>query len=356
MIIGILKAVNDARVAMVPETVAKLIGKGHEVWVEQGAGEGAFFSDETYTAVGAKVGTRAEVLKKAEVLLSIEPPSLEELRQLPAGSCVCSLFNPLVNTELAEQIRKLDIRAFSLDRIPRTTIAQSMDVLSSMASIAGYKAVLVAANILPGYLPMMMTAAGTIPPARVLVLGAGVAGLQAIATARRLGAVVEAFDVRSAVKEEVESLGAKFVEVEGAAEDQAAGGYAIEQSEDYQKRQRELIHQRGSQSDIIITTAQIPGRKAPLLVEARTVEAMRPGSVVVDLAAVSGGNCALTQNDKTIVHNGVSIVGDSNLPAKMPAHASKLFGNNLLNFILYVFQDGKDNLDMENEIVKGSLV
>lgn len=356
MIIGILNSVNDARVAMAPETVAKLHKKEHKMLLEKGAGEQSFYPDQQYTDAGATVTDRAEVLQKSEILVSITPPSLEELKQLSPKTAILSLFNPLVETALADDVRQLDILAFSMDRVPRTTIAQSMDVLSSMASIAGYKAVLMAANHLPGYLPMLMTAAGTIPPARVLVLGAGVAGLQAIATARRLGATVEAFDVRSAVKEEVLSLGAKFVEVDGATEDKGAGGYAVEQTEEYKKRQRELIHERASKADVIITTAQIPGRKAPLLIEQRTVEAMKPGSVIVDMAAVSGGNCAVTQNDKTISYNGVTVIGDSNIPAHMPAHASKLYGNNVMNFLLYVFKDGAKAVDMDNEIVAGSII
>lgn len=356
MTIGILKAVADTRVAMTPEAAAKLIGKDHQLLIEAGAGDQAYYLNDAYEAVGASVVDRAKVLASSEVLVSIDSPPLEELQQLSPKTAVLSMFNPLVNKELAASIAELGIYAFSMDRIPRTTIAQSMDVLSSMASLAGYKAVLMAANQLPGYLPMLMTAAGTIPPARVLILGAGVAGLQAIATARRLGAVVEAFDVRSAVKEEVESLGAKFVEVEGAQEDAAAGGYAVAQSEDYQKRQKELIHERASRSDVVITTAQIPGRQAPELIEVRTVEAMKPGSVIVDLAAVSGGNCSLTQNDAVIQHKGVTIIGDSNLPARMPSHASRMFANNVVSFINYVFPHGTEGLELENEVVKGSLI
>jgi len=351
-----LNSADDARTAMVPETASKLVKKEYRLLVEKGAGYQSFFPDEMYVEAGAEVKDRSEVLQTSDILISIDPPSLDELKQLAPKTSIISLFNPLVDTALADEIRQLDLLAFSMDSVPRTTIAQSMDVLSSMASMAGYKAVLVAANYLPGYLPMLMTAAGTIPPASVLVLGAGVAGLQAIATAKRLGAIVEAFDVRAAVKEEVESLGAKFIEVEGASEDKDAGGYAVEQTEAYKELQRELIHERASKANIIITTAQIPGRKAPLLIEERTVNAMKPGTVVIDLAAVSGGNCALTQNDQTIVHQGVTIVGDSNLPAKMPAHASKLFGNNVMNFLLYVFKEGKDAVDMENEIVKGSRI
>jgi NAD(P) transhydrogenase subunit alpha len=356
MHIGVLKHEKDARVAIIPEVVAKFSQAGHSVLVESGAGEGAFCSDALYEQAGATVHSRAEVVSSADILVSMEPPGVAFLQGLAPGKMVISLFNPLAEAEKAAAIAAMPIRAFSLDRVPRTSIAQSMDVLSSQASLAGYKAVLVAANLLPGYFPMLMTAAGTIPPAKVMVLGAGVAGLQAIATARRLGAVVEAFDVRSAVKEEVESLGAKFIEVEGAREEKTAGGYAVEQSEEFIRKQKALVHERASRSNVVITTANIPGRKAPLLIEAATVEAMAAGSVIVDLAAASGGNCALTQNDAIINHKGVTIVGNSNLPAEMPLHASKLFSNNLLNFIKYVFPKGPESLDLTNDIVKGSLI
>lgn len=350
MIIGLLSESTDARVALIPETAKKLVTHKHQVQLESGAGDTAFYSDQLYQDAGATLTDRATLLASSDIILSINPPSQEELKQMKSGAAIISMFNARTNPEVIDQLKDLDILAFSLDQVPRTTIAQSMDVLSSMASMAGYKAVLVAANHLPGYFPMLMTAAGTIPPARVLILGAGVAGLQAIATARRLGATVEAFDVRSAAKEEVESLGAKFVEVEGAAEDQAAGGYAIQQTKEYQDKQKELIHQKAAKAHVIITTAQIPGRKAPLLVERRTVEAMQPGSVIVDLAAISGGNCEVTENDKVIQYHGVTVVGDSNLPAQMAQHASKLFSNNLFNFFQYVFKDGLDHIDFGNEV------
>lgn len=356
MLIGVLASPHDKRVGIVPESIKKLQSAGFQVAIEQGAGASAFFPDSIYRDAGASLHSRPEVLSQADILISIDPPAKAELKGLSDQKVVLSLFNPLVETALVDMIKGLPIRAFSMDRIPRITIAQSMDVLSSMASLAGYKAVLVAANHLPGYFPMLMTAAGTIPPAQVLVLGAGVAGLQAIATARRLGATVSAFDVRSAVKEEVQSLGAKFIEVEGAQEDAAAGGYAVTQTEDYQKRQQELIHQQALKSDVIISTAQIPGRDAPKLIFKETVEAMKPGSVIVDLAAISGGNCELTQNDAVVEHQGVILVGNSNLPSEMPNHASKLFSNNCVNFLTYVFPEGKDELDLENEIVQGTLI
>lgn len=340
MKIGILKEANDTRVVMVPSVASKLIAAGHELMIESQAGASATFLDSTYEEVGVKISDRPSILQQAEILLSIAPPTDEELKALSDSCFVLAQFAPRANPEIGEQLAAKGIKAFSLDHIPRTTIAQSMDVLSSMASLAGYKAVLMAANMLPGYFPMLMTAAGTIPPARVLILGAGVAGLQAIATARRLGATVEAFDVRSAVKEEVQSLGAKFVEVEGAAEDQAAGGYAVQQTEDYQRRQKALIHERATLADVIITTANIPGRQAPLLIEAATVEAMKEGSVIIDMAAVTGGNCALTENGKDVVKHGVTIIGNSNLPATMPRDASTLLANNYNNFIKYTFKDG----------------
>ncbi len=351
MKIGILKESQDARVAMIPAVATKMINLEHELFLEKGAGAQAFYADEEYDAVGVKVVDRATLFSDMEALISITPLDAEDRSKLKPGTILISLFNPRGNAELVEELRQSDLRPFSLDAIPRITIAQAMDVLSSMASLAGYKAVLMAANELPGYFPMLMTAAGTIPPAKVLILGAGVAGLQAIATARRLGATVEAFDVRSAVKEEVQSLGAKFVEVEGATEDKGAGGYAVEQSEEYQRRQKELIHERAARADVIITTANIPGRQAPLLIEQRTVEAMRPGSIIVDLAAATGGNCAVTENDKTIVFDGVKVIGNSNLPAEMPRDASLLYSNNMLNFVKYVFENGPDNLDYSKEIV-----
>ncbi|MEO0896373.1 MAG: Re/Si-specific NAD(P)(+) transhydrogenase subunit alpha [Bacteroidota bacterium] len=354
MIAGILKEATDKRVVMVPAVVKKMKGAGFEVVVEKGAGEASLFSDSDYEEAGATVADRDQVLQQADLLWSITPPSDDEMSKLKSEAFVLAQFSPRANPEISEQLAGKGIRAFSMDNIPRTTIAQSMDVLSSMASLAGYKAVLHAADQLPSYFPMLMTAAGTIPPAKVLILGAGVAGLQAIATARRLGATVEAFDVRSAVKEEVMSLGAKFVEVEGATEDSGAGGYAVEQTDEYKRRQKELIHEKSSKADVIITTANIPGRKAPILVEAKTVEAMKAGSVIIDLAAVTGGNCELTENDKTVVKHGVTIVGNSNLPGDMQRDASTLLANNYFNFIKYVFGKGMEGFDPENEIVKGT--
>jgi NAD(P) transhydrogenase subunit alpha len=268
-----------------------------------------------------------------------------------------SQYNPLQNTNLVNKFITHKMTSFSMDSIPRTSRAQSMDVLSSMATVAGYKAVLQAALELPNFFPMFMTAAGTIRPATVLILGAGVAGLQAIAIARKLGAQVQAFDVRSAVREEVMSLGAKFVEVEGAKEDAAAGGYAVEQTEDYKRKQQQVINEHAAKADVIICTAQIPGRKAPVLIHRDTVEKMKPGSVIIDLAASSGGNCEMTRDNETVVHQGVKIIGQSNYPSLMPVDASKMFGKNLYNFLqLIITAEGALNLNFEDDIVKGTCV
>jgi NAD(P) transhydrogenase subunit alpha len=356
MTIGILKEANDKRVAVVPDTIKKFKGLGLDIMVEAGAGDQSFFSDTDYREAGAETASHAEILQKADVLISINPPTDTELQSLAKGKLLISQFQPFFDKEVADKLNGYGLRAFSLDMIPRTTLAQSMDILSSMASIAGYQAVLEAARLLPRYFPMMITAAGSIRPAKVLVLGAGVAGLQAIATARRLGAQVEAFDTRSAAKEEVKSLGAKFIEIEGAKEDTGAGGYAVEQSEEFLQRQREEVQNRASKSDIIITTAQVRGRQAPLLVPKSTVENMRPGSVIVDLAASTGGNCELTQDNQVIVHQGVTIVGDSNLAALMPQDASLLYSNNLFNFFSIMVKDGALNLDMNNEIIRGAFI
>lgn len=354
MILGILKEKDDKRVALVPATITKhkdLV----EVWIETGAGQSAGFVDASYQA--ATIKTRAEILAKADILIAINPMSEDDLAQTKSDAVVMAMFAPYANDQIVGILRKHQVKAFSFDMIPRTTLAQSMDVLSAMASIAGYKAVIQAADKLPRYFPMMITAAGSIKPATVLVLGAGVAGLQAIATAKRLGAMVEAFDVRSAAKEEVKSLGAKFIEVEGAADDKDAGGYAVQQSEEFLKRQRAEVQNRASKADVIITTAQVRGRKAPILLPAETVAKMKRGSVVVDIAASTGGNCALTQNGKTIeTDNGVFIIGDSNLPATMPQDASTLISNNIYNFLKYLIKNEAINFDLEDEIISSAWI
>jgi H+-translocating NAD(P) transhydrogenase subunit alpha len=276
---------------------------------------------------------------------------------LKPNTVVVGVFQPLFNVSFMQQLAAKQVTLFSLDMIPRTTRAQSMDVLSSQANIAGYRAVLLAATLFPRYFPMFMTAAGSIPPAKVLIIGAGVAGLQAIATARRLGAVVEVSDTRPAVKEEVMSLGAKFIEVEGAADASKAGGYAVEQTEEFKQKQQQRLAESIAKSDIIITTAQIPGKKAPLLVSETMLNSMKPGSVVIDLAAATGGNVFATKNNETIVHNGVTIMGNSNLAADMPWDASKLYGKNVLNFLqLIIDKDANLNLNFEDDIVKGCCI
>ena len=330
MILGLLKEHGkETRVALLPETVNTFTDLKVEVLVEQGAGETAFATDSDYEAVGAKVVSREDVFGKAEVLLQIQPPADGDIEKIKDSQVWISAFNPLWDTALVKTFLDKGITTFSLDLIPRTTRAQAMDILSSMATVSGYMAVLEAAVKLPTFFPMFMTAAGTIRPANVLILGAGVAGLQAIATSRKLGAQVQVFDVRSAVKEEVMSLGGKFVEVEGATEDKAAGGYAVEQTEEFKQKQQQAINDVASKSNVVICTAQIPGRKAPLLIPTEAVEGMKPGSVIIDLAASTGGNCELTKNDETVVHKGVSIIGQSNYPAQKPMDASRMFGKNV---------------------------
>lgn len=357
MLIGILKEPgNDPRVAMMPATVKLAKNLNTDIIIEKSAGEGAYVSDENYKEAGAEIDSRENILKKADLIVQFNPFTSDDIANAHENAHLIAMFQPYSNKELIEQIVTKGITAFSMDMIPRTSRAQTMDVLSSMGTIAGYKSVLIAAAELPKFFPMLTTAAGTIIPAKVLVLGAGVAGLMAIATARRMGGVVEAFDVRSAVKEEVQSLGAKFIEVEGAAEAAEAGGYAIEQSEDFLKKQQEKINEHAIKADIVITTAQIPGKKAPLLIPASVVEKMKKGSVIVDLAASSGGNCELTQNDKTINHNGIIISGYSNLPTTMPVDASGMYGKNVINFLKLIIKDGKLELNFEDDIVKGTCI
>ena len=353
MTIGILKEPSsDHRVSALPETVSQFISLGLNVIVERQAGDQSFANDADYEKAGAKLAERSSVINDAEIILSINPTA-EELK----NKTIIGTYFPINDFELTKKVAQSGNILFSMDNIPRTTRAQSMDVLSSQANIAGYKAVLLAAANYSRYFPMFMTAAGSIRPAKVLILGAGVAGLQAIATARRLGAVVEVFDTRPAVKEEVKSLGAKFVEVEGAADASAAGGYAVEQSDEYKQKQTAMVADHASKADIIITTAQIPGRKAPLLVTEETLNEMKAGSVVVDLAASTGGNCARTENDKTIEYNGITIIGNSNLASTMPSDASKLYGKNILNFLkLFFDKEGNYNMDFDDDLIKGTCI
>ncbi len=355
MTIAVLKEFSpETRVALTPETVHKLEQSRVNVIVEQGAGEKAHFRDSDYVQSGAKVVTRNELIERADCILTLSPMMPEELTRWK-GKMLIGALDPYKSKSQIDALLTRGITSFSLDLLPRTTLAQSMDILSSMATVSGYRAVLDAATRLPRFFPMFMSASGTIKPAMMLILGAGVAGLQAIATARRLGAVVEVFDVRSAVKEEVQSLGGKFVEVEGALEDSAAGGYAIDQTEEFLQKQRELIHQRALRSDVVICAAMIPGKKAPTLLFKSTVEAMKGGSVIVDLAASTGGNCELTQNSKVIVHQGITIIGKSDYPVTMPIDASYMLSNNFLSFLrLIIDENGNQQFDWNNEIVKGS--
>jgi NAD(P) transhydrogenase subunit alpha len=355
MILGILKENNgDKRVSLLPEQAAVLVAKQVNVIVETGAGNTAYAADTTYTDKNLSVKDRATVLSTSDLVLSINPLSAAEMAQLKPGAVVLGTFQPLFNTDLVKQAIDKKASLFSMDMIPRTTRAQSMDVLSSQANIAGYRAVLLAATMFPKYFPMFMTAAGSIPPAKMVIIGAGVAGLQAIATAKRLGAVVEVSDTRPQVKEEVMSLGAKFIEVEGAADASKAGGYAVEQSDEFKQRQQQRLAESIAKADIIITTAQIPGKKAPILITDAMLKSMKPGSVVIDLAAATGGNTAVTKNNETIVYEGVTILGNSNLASDMPSDASKLYGKNILNFLqLIITKEGALELNFEDDLVKG---
>ncbi|MES2891640.1 MAG: Re/Si-specific NAD(P)(+) transhydrogenase subunit alpha [Bacteroidota bacterium] len=357
MIIGVLKEPStETRVSLLPEHVVILKKWKTNILVEDNAGSTAFAVNQKYIEAGATTANREEVIRTADILLSINEPT-DIPPDLLQSKVLLGVYQPLFNASGMLPFAVKGATVFSIDMIPRTTRAQSMDVLSSQANIAGYKAVLTAANLFPKYFPMFMTAAGSIPPAKMLILGAGVAGLQAIATGRRLGAVVEVFDTRPAVKEEVMSLGGKFVEVEGAADASKAGGYAVEQSEDFMNRQKAKIAESVAKADIIITTAQIPGRKAPVLITREMIEAMKNGSVIIDLAAATGGNTELTKNETTVVHNGVSIVGNSKLPGGMPSDASKLYGKNILNFLqLIIDKDGGLNLNFEDDLVRGTCI
>ncbi len=358
MNIGVLREPSwENRVALLPDAVKVLVKLKCGVLVERSAGMGARMSDEKYEEAGAQVKDRQGVITGSDVVIKINLPEAEELAYMRPGQVYLGVISPYTNHDLVKDMTSRRLTVFSMEIIPRITRAQSMDILSSMATVSGYKAVLEAACHLPVFFPMLMTAAGTIRPARVLVLGAGVAGLMAIATARRLGAVVEAFDVRSAVKEQVLSLGAKFIEVEGAREDAAAGGYAVEQTEEFIRRQQELIHRHAVNSDVVICTAQIPGKRAPVLLTKKTVEAMQPVAVIIDLAASSGGNCELTRENETVILNQVKIIGKSNCPSEMSTHASKMFGNNIVNFLkLMINIDGSLNLNFDDEIVRGTCV
>ncbi len=350
------RASLERRVALVPEVLSKLAAKGIEVAVEKGAGEAALFPDEAYEDKGARiVADVADLLAGADVVCKVQPPSLAEAAMLREGSAVVSFFQPGGAVEVVKALAEGNVSSFSLDLLPRISRAQSMDALSSQATVSGYRSVLIAAGRLPRFFPLFMTAAGTVPPAKVLVLGAGVAGLQAIATARRLGAVVRAYDVRPAARDEVRSLGAAFVELELEAQE-GEGGYAREQSEDFLRRQRELIGKEVAAADVVITTAAIPGRRAPVLVTGEMVEAMPPGAILVDLAAESGGNCELSKPGEDVEVGRVVVHGVANLPSSMPMHASFLYSRNMAEFVGLLAKEGNFAPDFSDEIVAGTCV
>ncbi len=354
---------GETRVAATPETVKKLVAAGHQVTVQSGAGGGASIPDAEFEKAGAKLASAQDILSQSEIVLKVRAPSADELAKMNKGAVLVGLLQPH-NTDLVASYAKQGIAAFAMEKLPRTSRAQAMDVLSSQANIAGYKAVIVAAGLYKRFVPMLMTAAGTVKAARVVVLGVGVAGLQAIATAKRLGAVIEASDVRPAVKEQVESLGAKFIDVPYETDEerecaQGVGGYARPMPASWMERQKAEVAKRVAQADIVITTALIPGRPAPVLVSEEMVKNMKPGSVIVDLAAEAGGNCPLTELNQTVVKHGVTIVGESNLPGTVAADASALYARNLLNFINLLCDPkagGSMNINREDDIIAGSLI
>jgi NAD(P) transhydrogenase subunit alpha len=355
MRIGVVRETTpgERRVALVPETVGRLTKSGNEVVVERGAGEASSFPDRMYTDAGATIGESWA----ADLVVKVAKPSDDELGRIREGAVLIAFLQPLTNHALVRELARRRVTALSMDAIPRITRAQPMDALSSQATVAGYKAVLLAAAALPKFFPMLTTAAGTIAPAKAFVIGAGVAGLQAIATARRLGAVVEAFDTRPVVKEQVQSLGAKFLEVDLGETGEGAGGYAKELSEEAHRKEVELLAKAVKENDIIITTAAIPGRPAPKLITAEMVRSMRPGSVIVDLAAETGGNTELTQAGKVIDVDGVRIDGTTNIPSTMPYHASQMYSRNIQSLLgLMITKEGKLNLDMSDEVIRGTVI
>ena len=358
MIIGVPKETADGerRVGLVPESIGRL--KGVSVHVQSGAGEGAGVSDADYRSAGATVEADARALYAAsDLLVKVQPLTASESGMMKKGAAVVSFLYPLGHLDAIKALARVEATAFAMELMPRISRAQSMDALSSQSLVSGYKAVLMGAEALPKLFPMLMTAAGTIAPARVFVLGAGVAGLEAVATARRLGAVVEAYDVRPTVKEQIESLGAKFVELPLEAKDaQTAGGYAKAQSDEFYRKQQELLASHAEQSDVVITTALVPGSKAPILITEDAVKRMRRGSVVVDLAAEQGGNCALTEPGKTVVKNGVTIFGPLNLPSSMAPQASQLYSRNVVSFVSPMVRDGALSVDLNDDLVKGTMV
>ena len=350
-------APGERRVALIPDTVKRLTGSGVRVKVQRHAGVASGHSDDAYTAAGASIVEDARQAFDADVVIKVQKPSTEEVAMLRNGATLIALLQPMTNLDLVRELATRNVTSFSMDAIPRTTRAQSMDVLSSQATVAGYKAVLMAADNLPKFFPMLTTAAGSIIPAKVLIVGAGVAGLQAIATARRLGAVVEAYDTRPVVKEQVESLGAKFVDIPVDTSDaQTSGGYAKEVSAETLRKQQEVLADHAAKSDVVITTAAVPGRAAPRLISRETVERMRPGSVIVDLAAETGGNVEVTKAGETVHHNGVAVMGQLNLPSTMPVHASQMYAKNIQNLLELLIKNGMFAPDYNDEIVKGTVI
>jgi NAD(P) transhydrogenase subunit alpha len=348
-------APGERRVALVPDLVPKLAKAGLQVAVQAGAGTAAGFPDAAYAAQGARL--EPDVLGQADILLKVQPPTGDEIARLKEGVTLIGFLQPYTNAAGFAALAARRVTAFAMELMPRITRAQPMDALSAMSTVAGYKAVLIAANHLPKFFPLLMTAAGTLTPARVFVIGAGVAGLQAIGTAKRLGAVVEAYDTRPVVKEQVESLGAKFVELALETKDaQDKGGYAKAQSEEFYRQQRELMGKSVAAADVVITTALVPGKRAPVLITEEMVQGMRPGSVVLDLAAEAGGNCAVTEPGQEVVRHGVLVCGPVNLPSALPFHASQMYARTVTSYLLHLVKDGQPRLDLNDELTRGPLV
>ncbi|HUK41694.1 MAG TPA: Re/Si-specific NAD(P)(+) transhydrogenase subunit alpha [Candidatus Acidoferrales bacterium] len=357
MIVGVATETvpGERRVALVPELLSKLTAAGLEIHIQFGAGVEAGFENKDYEEKGA--GLASDVLPTADILLKVRPPAASEIIQLREGSVLIGLLEPYTSEAQIKLLSARKVTSFAMDLMPRIARAQSMDALSAMATVAGYKAVLLAANRLSKFFPLLMTAAGTITPARVFVVGAGVAGLEAIGTAKRLGAVVEAYDTRPAVKEEVQSVGAKFVEMGLETKDaEEKGGYARAESPEFYKKQREMMFEHVAAADVVITAALVRGRHAPVLITEEMVRGMRPGSVIVDLASPQGGNCALTEADHEVVRHGVVILGPTNLPSTMPFHASQLYARTVVNFLMHILHDGKVRLDRNDELIRATLV
>ena len=347
---------EERRVAATPETVKKMVRNGLECLIESGAGTASDVPDEAYRKAGAEIVDNASSWREADIVLKVGPVTADEVANFKPGSVAIGFFEPAQNLAVVRSLKDGNVTSLAMELIPRITRAQTMDALSSQASIGGYKAVLVAAGRLGKYFPLLMTAAGTVPPAKVVILGAGVAGLQALATAKRLGAVVEVSDIRPVVKEQIESLGGKFIPLPEQVEAEDEGGYAKEMGEDFLRKQREILTERLESADVVITTAQIPGKKAPMLMSKEMVEVMQPGAVVVDMAASSGGNCELTELDREVVHNGVLILGPANLPATMAHDASLLYSRNVMALLEHMLKEGELEIDPEDDVLSGALL